>query len=135
MKWLSIPKLDFGKVKTEYQGFEDKEQYRLNLDTVFPKWILKKVYDLAIKKLNHGIDFEEKLEDNKEIDIPLVFFSQSAGITTWEEMILRQNKTAFEAAEKKYDWKLLTKRITKAKITRNGECYSLFLEVSGKKSG
>lgn len=135
MKLPFVPKLDFGKVKTDYQGFENKEKYKLNLETSFPKWIIKKFYDLGIKRFNHGIDFEERLDDKNEIDVPLSFFSQSAGITSWEEMILRQNKKAFEAAEKKYCWNLLTKRITKAKIRRCGESYSLFLEVSGKKTG
>jgi hypothetical protein len=125
----------FKKVQTVFQGFEDDKEpqlYKLTMETELPKRMVKAIYDIVLKK-KLKVSFEDGLGQGQPIQIPNDFFKQSTGLITWEELLLKQNEKVFIAAEEKYRWFFITKKIVSASIKEDFGTFFFLLEVQGEK--
>lgn len=136
MKLLSFPQIR-GKIMSEYEVLFDDDKnpaaYGLNITTELPEWVVKQVYNLALKP-RLKVSFEQGMPDGTAVQVPKEFFSQKNGIVSWEETLLTAEKDIFNKVGLEKHWFFISKRLNSMSITRRGDRSVVFFEILGEKS-
>jgi hypothetical protein len=135
---MKLPKLPFIGEKfllkrRTLEDDQDKSKYLIEFSGDLPEDMVKLVYNSTLKKKT-GLSFESGLKDGQTINVPLEFFNQKAGIYTWKETLLMNLNKHFIEVSQRLHWIFITKCFKVMSITRKGNKYSIYMEVTGEKA-